>query len=199
MSKRKNNLQIVVNIYLLLIFIITFAVGFFFSTRVATITFCILLIPFLLGQALVYGLNSQIRGMEMILKNPPTPGEEIDLSIFYRNHLLISGPKPFIAEYPKSDKRFNKNAIENADAYGPLEVERFDTVHPRRTKPTSKDFEDIYHQAEERNITDLHEAYDLWVDKYPQRVEELRDSWSSFKHGMETQERLYGKIFDQEA
>ena len=30
MSKRKNNLQIVVNIYLLLIFIITFVVGFFF-------------------------------------------------------------------------------------------------------------------------------------------------------------------------
>jgi hypothetical protein len=197
MSKRKNNLQIVVNIYLLLIFIITFVVGFFFSTRVATIIFCILLIPFLLGQALVYGLISQIRGMEMILKNPPKPGEEIDLSIYYRNHLLVSGPEPFVVEYPKSDKRFIKNIIGSADAYGPLEVENFDNVHPRRTKPTSKDFEDIYHQAEERNITDLHEAYDLWVDKYPQRVEELGDAWSSFKHGMETQERLYGKIFDR--
>lgn len=198
MSKRKNNLQRAVYIYLVLIFIITFLVGFFFSTRTATIIFCILLIPFLSGQAFVYGLNSQIRGMEMILKNPPTPGEEIDLSIYYRNHLLISGPKPFVAEYPKSDKRFNKNAIENAGAYGPLEVERFDNVHPRKTKPTSKDFEDIYRQAEERNITDLHEAYDLWADKYPQRVEELQDSWSSFKHGMETQEKLYGKIFDRE-
>jgi len=58
------------------------------------ITFCILLIPFLLGQALVYGLKQSDQGDEMILKNPPTPGEEIDLSIFYRNHLLISGPKP---------------------------------------------------------------------------------------------------------
>ena len=30
MPKRKNNLQIVVNIYLVFIFIITFVVGFFF-------------------------------------------------------------------------------------------------------------------------------------------------------------------------
>ena len=197
MPKRKNNLQIVVNIYLVLMFIITFMVGFIFSTSSAMITFCILLIPFLIGQALVFGLNSQIRGMEMILQNPPKPGEEIDLSIYYHNHLLVSGPEPFVVEYPKRDKRFNKNIIGSADAYGPLEVVNFNIVHPRRTKPTSKDFEDIYHQAEERNITDLHEAYDLWVDKYPQRVEELEDAWSSFKHGMETQEKLYGKIFDR--
>ena len=99
MSKRKNNLQIVVNIYLLLIFIIPFVVGFFFSTRVATITFCILLIPFLLGQALVYGLNSQIRGMEMILKNPPTPGEEIDLSLEISEQILTEIPfKPLCKE-----------------------------------------------------------------------------------------------------
>jgi hypothetical protein len=193
MRNKTNLLNKFANIFLFLAIIVPTIIVFTSRSMQWAAAWALFLFGVYLGcRIAVAKIVGQIEGAEMVLKNLPNNGENVDLSLYYKGFLIIEGPLPFKVQYAeKSSENTERN-------YGPfnLNLDRKLSFSRTITKPPNEDFEDIYDQAKNENITSKRAAYKLWQKRYPERVEKLIDPWSSFKHGMETQERLHGKIFD---
>jgi hypothetical protein len=193
MHKKRNFLSGFSNIFLLLSIVIPIIIALSSHMLQWASALCLFLFGIYLGCRIgIAKIVGQIEGADMVLRNLPKDGEVIDLSLYYKGFLIIEGPSPFKVQYPeKSSEKFEQN-------YGPfnLDLNRKLSFSRIITKPPKEDFEDIYNQAKNENITSRRAAFKLWREKYPDRVKELSDPWGSFKKGMKTQEKLHRKIFD---